>query len=434
MHEPSSSLHFPSPPDPFRPASRQFGLKLNIFVIAVIICLIGGLYYHRHRTQPVLLSKQSITLYYNDGKTVLWQSTAANKTTPPAFAAYVESRLGAMYGSSYEAQGVWRVTTTLDQGLQAAAQKQLQLHANDFTTTSASTTAFAAENVTNGAIVAWISGPNAGEADNVRRPTDSGTLQLPFTYAAFLEHTPNATSTVLNDVLGPLPGWPCTNRELPADGGNCLRNYDQQYDGPITLYQALAGQRLVPAAAEANQLGVDKTLATATAMGENGKCYLDDGLSYPTQCYLSATLGDGLFAAPQSMLQAYATLANAGNKLPQITFSHITLNGKVKYSLKPPAPQRAISAATAKAITAILSDANANHPLAADGLFAARTGTKLAVVAGRTNYGEAASAVQFSDKYAAGFWATTGAIDRPFDGTPESITLPIVYNWMNAAE
>jgi len=71
----------------------------------------------------------SLTLYYSDGKTVLWHDAnpAVEPTTQPSNAPYfvdlVRTELLQTFGDKYYQKGAWNVTTSLDGGLQASAEK-----------------------------------------------------------------------------------------------------------------------------------------------------------------------------------------------------------------------------------------------------------------------------------------------------------------------
>lgn len=416
------------------------GRSRTLFIGAAILAGVAGALLLPVHKRP-LAPAQTLTLYYRDGKTVLWQTQRSGIQS--AFDVYVQSQLGSMYGSAFQTRGAWRVVTTLDPALQNTAQQQMQ--ARQAALGGVQSSAFVAEDVTTGQIVSWADGSDTPSAtDAVRAKTPVGTLMLPFDYATYLQSNPaQNASTVFADAQQPLPGYPCTYKVLPTAQSsglvpNCLWDRDFQYRGPMTLAQALASQRFVPAVlAVANadaqsQYGVAAMLGVARAMGNDAHCYADSGLTYETNCYTAAVIGDGVFATPQSILQGYATLANAGGALPQSAILSASLNGKTMYTWHQPAARQTIRAGVAQTLIAALSDPAASYLNAYAPSFTTQRGTKTAIVDGTTFQKDLAGAVQFSSKYAAGFWAVRapGQQNAPL----ESVVVPIAAAWFNAAQ
>src|SRR4030095_477338 len=88
----------------------------------------------------------------------------------------------------------------------------------------------------------------------------------PYDYAALMEKTDNfGAGSVLYDTQGPIPGYPCTNKNNPKTDrtANCLWDSDFRFPGPLTIRYALGGSRNVPAVKAMLTVGVDKTIATA---------------------------------------------------------------------------------------------------------------------------------------------------------------------------
>src|SRR5688572_21340706 len=98
-------------------------------VLLIALCLFLYLRFAYARPDPKLPAEQSLTLYYRDGKTVLWQSAqqgAGLEAGAPGFVAFIDDELKEKLGFSYRSKGAWHITTTLDGSLQAAAEQQVQ--------------------------------------------------------------------------------------------------------------------------------------------------------------------------------------------------------------------------------------------------------------------------------------------------------------------
>lgn len=431
----------PSQQDNLQPTPKKSARMLLVpaILLLAIIIPITGLFLWRHSATHnsatntrAVSQQQSLTLFYRDGKTVLWKSGNPADGDVTAFAAYARQDLMNVLGGDYQSKGAWQVTTTLSPSLQAAAQKQIQDSHNKFVNAGVQRVAFVAENITNGQVVSWVGVDGANNTDPVLQKQVIGSLALPLTYVAYMDQTAKGTDIMVNDTQRPLFGYPCTNTARPPEG-NCAFDYDERYMGQITLYQAIAKARQVPAISAVSDIsknGPNPTIETIAKMGSNNQCYADEALAQETACYTGSAIGDGVLAKPQELVQAYATLANGGSRLPQTVVLGATLNGKPQTLPKPTATQ-VIHKAAADAVVAALSDSNASALSPVKQYFTTAKGTKTALVDGATAAGTSASSVQFSQKYVAGFWMSA---DRPLRGVPESLTLPFTAAWMNTAD
>jgi len=471
------------------PAKPQKPKRARMVVLFVAIILLwaaaGCLYWQKHNHSSQVSSRPSLTIYYNDGKSVLWKTgDSTTNNNAPAFVSYVRAQLRSMYGNKYTNQGQWAVTTTLNKTLQGVAKDEVQEHKATLTSNGANDSSFIAENVTNGQVVSWVGGITSlrGAYDGLigtglsgistsELPIYVGSLQLPFTYASYLENTSGSVNTILDDAQGPLPGWPCTDKSVPSSSsetGNCLWDEDHEYLGPMTLSQALSEGRNVPAVEAANDiddanatnmvdynpnvsLSINKIIATSNAMGSDGACYqpsttiLTFTKQEQTQCGLAAAIGDAFFATPTSLLEAYATLANSGGRLPQAVILKTSLNGKTDYEWRQTKTVQAIHKDTALALTNALSDTNTSSLQADKSMFITRDGTQTAIsYGGNSNF--TTGDVQYSSKYAAELWvegqqyvnqpdvADGGYYANTLNSSIGDVMMPVTYGWMNTVE
>ncbi|MGH7249825.1 MAG: transglycosylase domain-containing protein, partial [Minisyncoccia bacterium] len=252
----------------------------------------------------------------------------------PWFVLAAKSQLEQEYGQQTVNRGGWKVVTTLDLNLQNKAE---QLVASNLSLTKrygADEEAMVGEDVQTGQIVSLVGGTDFNNPDYGQNNFAAGILVppgssfKPYDYSTLIEnHTNVGAGSVLYDQVGPLPGYPCTNKASPKNGGNCLEDYDFLNPGPLSLRYALGGSRNIPAvkamlSALPNDTSsghidsVNKTIATASAMMYNPRlsgnaynCYADEALTQPTQCYGASAIGDGAFLHLDDHVNGLATLA-----------------------------------------------------------------------------------------------------------------------------
>lgn len=411
------------------PTSKRY-LLLGIFLLALAASIGLGLAV-RSLLRPDSKPTQHTTLYYRDGRTVLWQ-TGQDTGKNTAFITFVTDQLREMYGQDYQSKGTWKVTTSLDKPLQDTALQQVDIEKQNRLRHKVENTALVAQDVTNGQIVSWVSDENQPSGtDTVRGKIEMGTLATTFTYIAFLEQNPAGASTIFDDSQGPLPGYLCNNKARPAEGGNCLHNFDYRYLGQLTLSQALGGLRNVATVRAAIQIGISKVHEVAEKMGSDGQCYQDEALSRITTCYESSIFGAGMYATPHRLVEAYSTLANRGSRIPQTALIKTSLNNKTMYewSLQ---KEQIVKAETAQTIASILSNPDAT-PLRKERwpVLSLDTAQRAALAPGFSSDGRVASAIEFSDRYAVGVWSYSTF--ELAGGAMPNVAMKQASDWLSAA-
>ena len=156
-----------------------------------------------------------------------------NNIIAPYFVLTAKQQLLNEYGSKLLQHGAWKVRTTLSIPLQNLAQQVVQ---NDIPTINrygADEAALVAEQVKTGQVVALVGGtnfnnPQYGQVNYANTYISPGSTIKPYDYSTFINNKANnaGAGSVLYDTQGPLPGYPCTNKALPTQGGNCLWDYD----------------------------------------------------------------------------------------------------------------------------------------------------------------------------------------------------------------
>jgi len=347
-------------------------------------------------------------------------------------------------------RGGWKVTTTLDLGLQKTAEEQVAKGMTQVKRQGGDTAAFVAEDVETGQVVALVGSPDFsnkefGENNYARSPLSPGSSVKPYDYSSLLENTTNmGAGSVLYDSRGALPGYPCTNQALPPNG-NCLHDVDRRFPGPITVRYALGGSRNIPAVKAMLIAGVDKTIETAGKIMDTGRgtsfgynCYIPGTTDFlkanQTSCGGSSAIGDGAYLKLDEHVHGYTTLSRNGVNIPQTYILKIESSGnKVLDEWKPNAGTQAVKAETAYIINDILSDPNPSYFSRKPHRFNGSQGTwKFALKTGTTNDAKDAWMLGYTTKYAAGVWAGYHNSTKPMSGSMETMTLPIWQGWMQS--
>jgi membrane peptidoglycan carboxypeptidase len=357
----------------------------------------------------------------------------------PWFVLTAKQELEEKYVGETAKIGGWKVITTLDLGKQQIAEEEVQKGLAQVRRQRGDTAAFVAEDVKTGQVVALVGGDDFNNAEYGQNnyahdyQLPPGSSFKPYDYAAVIEHTTNfGAGSVLYDTIGPLEGYPCTNKANPKQGGNCLHDYDFRFPGPLTLRYALGGSRNVPAVKAMLIAGVDKTIETAEKMGlKSGyKCYADDELTKESQCYASSAIGDGAYLRLDEHVHAFGTFSRNGRNIPQTYILKIEdAAGKTlpDSEWKPTPGEQVIREDTAFIVTDMLQDPNASY-------FSRKPhrykGHKFALKTGTTNDAKDGWLMGFSPQYSAGVWVGYHNRRVEMSGFMENMTEPIWGNWM----
>jgi penicillin-binding protein 1A len=367
--------------------------------------------------------------------------------------------------------GGWKVVTTLDMDLQNKAEQLVADNLNKIRRYGADNEAVVTEDVQTGQIVALVGGVDFTNPDFGQNNFASGILIppgssfKPYDYAAFIENNTNVgAGSVLYDTEGPLPGYPCTNKQLPKNGGNCLKDYDFLTPGPITLRYALGGSRNIPAVkamlstipndtSDGKVNSINKTISTASDMMDNPSisgntynCYSDEALTKTTQCYGASAIGDGAFLHLDDHVNGLSTLARGGKAIPRTYLIKITdAANKTVYQFQQPKGKQAIREDTAYIVNDMASDPRASYlpgsctetdctSLNRGGYkFHRYKGWKFAIKTGTTNDGYDGLMTSWSGKYATVSWVGNHTRHVTLSTTMEVLTEPLTRGMMEAA-
>lgn len=392
----------------------------------------------------------------------------------PYFVLAAKQELEQKYSSQTVQRGGWQVTTTLDLNLQAEAEKLVASNYSNvqyLTGGAADEEALVAEDVQKGQIVALVGGVDFGNTTYGQNNYAAGILIppgssfKPYDYSTFINNNTNVgAGSVLYDSQGPVPGYPCTNKNTPKSdsNANCLWDYDLLYPGPITLRYALGGSRNVPAVkamlsavpndtSSGNVASINKTIATASAMMDNPynpttyNCYADEALTKTTQCYGASAIGDGAFLHLDDHVNGLSTLGRLGVAIPRTFVLKITdSSNKTILQWQQPQGKQVINKDTAYILDDMASDPNASYLPGSCGStncsgykFHRYQGWHFAIKTGTTNNGFDGLMTSWSTKYAVVAWVGNHMRNKDLTaarGTSmEYLTEPLVKGFMQFA-
>jgi penicillin-binding protein 1A len=368
--------------------------------------------------------------------------------------------------------GGWKVTTTIDVGLQTLANQALSDNAKLLKKDKADDAAFVAEDNVTGQVVALVGGMNfdtqqlnfASEA-----PVSPGSSIKPYSYATLINDNNNVgAGSMIQDKQGALPGYPCTNKNTPENAsspGNCLWDDTRKYYGSVTLRYALGSSLNVPAvkaftstsptdtstAADGTTwrtASIKNTMSTINAlMGSSNayRCYYP-GTSISTAtsadettCGAAAGIGNEAYTTLADHVNGIASLARMGQVVPQTFILKVTnASNKVLKQFTQPKAKQVLKPDSAYIVTNMAADPGASY-LSGHCTDTTCTGMKFhrykgwqnAIKTG-TNQDLDGLMMSWNTKYTAGVWI--GNYDRsPYGGNPENVTDPIMKQFMEGA-
>lgn len=376
----------------------------------------------------------------------------------PWFVLAAKTQLEQEYGTQTVNRGGWKVITTLDMKLQKKAEQLVKSNLPNVSAYGADNEAMVAEDVTNGQIVSLVGGTDFTNKTFGQNNFGAGILLppgssfKPYDYTAMIENNKNVgAGSVLYDSLGPLPGYPCTNRSNPKNGGNCLQDYDFYTPGPIPIRYALGGSRNIPAVkamlssipndTSAGKVdSINKTISTASAMMYNPRisgnaynCYADEKLTQTTQCYGASAIGDGAYLHLDDHVNGLATLSRLGKAIPHTYIMSITDSANKNVKLISYPTKQPIRPDTAYIVNDMASDPRASYLPGGYKFHQQPNGWKFAIKTGTTNDGYDGLMASWSPKYAVVSWVGHHTRHVTLRTSMEYLTTPLTRGWMEAA-
>ena len=283
----------------------------------------------------------------------------------PHWVNYVRGELEEQFDPQTIYRSGFTVYTTLDPGLQDAAQQVVLDQVNLLEDRHVTNGALVAVRPATGEILAMVGSADFykdsidGQVNMAINPRQPGSSIKPLTYIAAFEKGWTA-STLIWDVRSEFPPSGDPNDPSPAF---IPVNYDERYHGPVTLRSALANSYNIPAVKTLQFVGIydnpgspneDGMIAVARRLGIESLTRNDYGLSI--------TLG-GAEVSLLEMTGAYAVIANSGRKISPVAITRIEDHeGNLVYQYELPKGEQVIRLEHAFLISSILSDNQARTP------------------------------------------------------------------------
>jgi membrane peptidoglycan carboxypeptidase len=235
--------------------------------------------------------------------------TAQARTNPAQLSEAAEARAGGYFadwvmdtGPSYFTETTTEdviIRTTLEQDIQSAAEEALAWVFENKGREGSEAQAAIVVMSADGAVRAMVGGRETKVAGVFNRATQAlrqtGSLFKPFIYAAALELGHSPLELIVDEPL-------CLN--VPGSGEWCPQNYDREFKGPITLTDALANSRNVPAVLLSEDVGREAVQTVARGFGMTGE--LADGPAIALGVTESTLV---------EMAGAYAGILNGGSSV-----------------------------------------------------------------------------------------------------------------------
>src|SRR5437762_3629944 len=227
-------------------------------------------------------------------------ATQTGPAEAPHFVTYVRQLVEQQFGTESLFREGLQITTSIDLDLQHLAEQSARAHIADIKSRNATNAAVVSIQPSTGEIVAMLGSvdfndPNISGQVNValslRQP---GSTLKPFTYVTAFSKGWNPATT-LWDIPTTFPG------------GYKPNDFDNKFPGPLSVREALAQSRNIPAVEALQFVTVPDMLATAHRFG------IED-LREPDRYGLSVTLGGGEVKL-LDLTYAYSVFANGGQQI-----------------------------------------------------------------------------------------------------------------------
>src|SRR6266404_541663 len=316
------------------------------------------------------------------------------------------------------------------------------------------------EDVKTGQMKALVGGtdfnnPDHGELNYAHNVNISpGSSFKPYDYTTLIDNNTNVgAGSVLYDTVAPIPGYSCTNKALPKNGGNCLEDYDFRSPGPETLRYALGGSRNIPAVKAMLQAvpndtstnrtaSVNKVIHTADALMSASDAYrcFSQGVdvsqakaSDETQCYGASAIGDGAYLHLHHHVNGVASLARMGSAIPSTYIMSIqNASGKTFYQFKQPKGTQVVRPDAAYIVDSMTSDPSASY-LNSSYKWQHYHGWVNSVKTGTTNDSFDGLMMGWNTQYAVGSWVGYHTRNRALTTFMENLTIPLTRTMMEYA-
>lgn len=287
--------------------------------------------------------------------------------------------------------------TTLDPRVQRAAEDALASVFSDNVSENSTAQAAIVVMSADGAVRAMVGGRNTEAAGSFNRATQAlrqtGSSFKPFVYAAALDLGYSPLDYVDDSPM-------CVY--TPGSGDWCPNNYDREFKGQITLLQALAESRNIPAVRLSEAVGRDNVRAVASQFGIQSDLAVGPALALGAS---ESTLIE--------MTGAYAGFLNGGSAVTPYGLMELRIKGddEALFGASGGIRERVISQQAAEALTYMMAEVINGGT----GKRARLDGREAAGKTGTTNSARDAWFVGFTADYVVGVWMGNDD-NRPLTG------------------
>jgi membrane peptidoglycan carboxypeptidase len=325
----------------------------------------------------------------------------------PHFVMYVKDYLVNKYGEDAVDGGGLRVITTLDYSMQQKAEDVIKKFSSSLATNfNASNTAMVAIDPKSGDILTMVGSKDYfstsidGNFNIALARRQPGSTFKPFVYAtAFKDgYTPETTLFDIKTEFSSL----CNPDGTPKNPSDDVKKtcyspgeYDNVFEGPLSIRQALAQSRNIPAVEALYLAGIADSVKTARVMGVE--------IDNPDRCGLTLVLG-GCEVSLLDITSAYGVFADDGLRNPYRSILEVDdLSGNVLEKAQTPNPAQVIPAEIARQISSILSDTNVR--MASLKPIGESVGRPVAIKTGTTNDYNDVWTIGYTPNLVVGAWA-----------------------------
>ena len=348
------------------------------------------------------------------------------------FVQYIRDYLDEKYGPDIVSAGGLKVITTLDWDLQQVAEKTIKENAlKNETAYDASNSALVAIDPKTGQVLSMV-----GSRDYFDKKIDGmfnvatagrqpGSSFKPIVYSRAFEKGFNPETVVFD-----IPTQFGTSAQCPALSANdtspCYApmDYDNKWLGPISLRNALAQSRNVPAVKMLWMVGLNDALATAKKLGITTLDRTGDRYG------LTLVLGGGEVSL-LDMTSVYSVFANDGVRNPSTGILSVQDAQGNMLEQFTPQPETVMDHNAVRKLSSILSDNVARTPLYGPNSFFYFGNRDVAGKTGTTNDNKDAWVMGYAPNIAVGVW--TGNNDNTPMKKGSAISGPAWREFMDAA-
>jgi penicillin-binding protein 1C len=345
---------------------------------------------------------------YNQAKEekVVFKTQEPQGIKAPHFVFFVKDYLEQKYGTEVVESGGLKVITTLDYGLQQAAEKAVATYTTgEKKQIEGENAGLVAIDPKTGQILTMVGSRNYfdkqidGNFNVTTARRQPGSSFKPYVYVTAFEKgftpetmlldVPTEFSTSCDPYGKPKPGHSVDECYMP-------NNFDNKYHGPLSVREALARSINVPAVKTLYIIGMNAALKTAQDMGITT-------LIDPSRYGLSLVLGGGEVRLLE-MVSAYGVFATEGYRHPYSPIlSVVDKNGNSLEEWSDD-PRQVLPANPTRQISSILSDNKARTPTFGANSALYIPNREVAVKSGTTNNNRDSWAVGYTPSLVAGVW------------------------------